>query len=105
MSPFCGLLIPLFWTSGNICPGFQSQGRSLRLHTSSPAHNGFLRFTSGVTPADLLAASMAAKLFHPQTCIQALVRLKSRIKRVTTSQHVTKQMLRRLCEIENSIMP
>ena len=29
------------------------------LHASSPVHNGFLRFTSGVTPADLLAASMA----------------------------------------------
>ena len=30
------------------------------LHALSPACNGFLRFTSGATPADLLAASMAA---------------------------------------------
>ena len=29
----------------------------------SPACNGFLRFTSGATPAHLLAISMAAKLF------------------------------------------
>ena len=33
-------LAPLFWTCADICPWFQSQG-------------GFLRFTSGVTPADL----------------------------------------------------
>ena len=25
-SPFCGVLIPIFWTSGDVCPGFQSQG-------------------------------------------------------------------------------
>ena len=30
--------------------------------------NEFLRFTYGATPADLLAASMAAKPFHPCTC-------------------------------------
>ena len=35
-------LIPLFWTSGDICPGFQSQGGC------------------GATPANLLMASMAA---------------------------------------------
>ena len=29
ISPFCGPLVPLFWTSGDICPGFQSQGGSL----------------------------------------------------------------------------
>ena len=29
-----------------------------------PAHNRFLRFTPGVTPADLLVASMAAELFQ-----------------------------------------
>ena len=26
MSFFVGPLIPLFWTSGDVCPGFQSQG-------------------------------------------------------------------------------
>ena len=48
---FVGPQIPLFWTSGDICPGFQSKGGLPYLHASSPAHNGFLRFTSGVTPA------------------------------------------------------
>ena len=27
-SSFCGQLIPLFWTSGEVCPRFQSQGGS-----------------------------------------------------------------------------
>ena len=31
--------------------------------TSSSAYNGFLRFTSGAKPADLLVASMAAEPF------------------------------------------
>ena len=49
-------------------------------------HNGFLRFTSGMTPADLLVASMAAKpFFDPHTCRQTLVGLESRIKRVAAS--------------------
>ena len=47
-------LIPLFWTSGDVCPGFQSQGGFPQLCASSPAHNIFLRFTSGVTPADCI---------------------------------------------------
>ena len=40
---------------------------------SSPTCNGFFRFTSGATPADLLVASMAAKPFDSHTYIQALV--------------------------------
>ena len=65
---------------GDICLGFQSQGGFLYLHNSSLACNWFLRFTSGVTPADLLAVSMAAKPFHPHTCICTLVGLGARIK-------------------------
>ena len=48
---FVGPLIPLFWTSGDVCPGFQNQGGFPRLRASLPAHNGFLRFTSGAIPA------------------------------------------------------
>ena len=44
---------------------------------SLPAYKRFLRVTSGATPADLLAASMAAKPFHTRTCVQALVGLES----------------------------
>ena len=38
------------------------------LHAFSPACNGFLRFTSGVTPADLLVANMRTKSFRKSTC-------------------------------------
>ena len=48
---FAGPLIPLFWTSGDVCPGFQSQGGFPHLRASLPARNGFLRFTSGATSA------------------------------------------------------
>ena len=46
------------------------------LCASLPVCNGFLRFTSGVTPADCMEVSMAAKPFQStylQTCLQALV--------------------------------
>ena len=46
-----GPLIPLFWTSGDICPVFQSHGGFSHLRAYLPVHKGFLRFTSGVTPA------------------------------------------------------
>ena len=50
--------MPLFWTSDDVCPGFQRQGRSL----DSPLVS---------TPADLLAASMVAESFliHILACI------------------------------------
>ena len=35
------------------------------LHTSSPVSNGYLRFTSGASPAALLTASIAAEPFWP----------------------------------------
>ena len=59
-----GPLIPLFWTSGDVSSGFQSQSgfcliRTWQRRTSSITRS--LRFTSGATPADLLAASMAAE--------------------------------------------
>ena len=62
---------PLIWTSGDVCPGFQSQGGTPRLCALSPVCNRVLRFTFGATPADILAA-MAAELFqytHLQTSI------------------------------------
>ena len=50
---FVGPLIPLFWTSGDVCPGFQSQSGSLACFLACV----ILRFTSGMTPAKV---SMAA---------------------------------------------
>ena len=63
ISTFLGPLTHLFSTSDDVCPGFQSQDGSLHLHASSHVHNGTLRFTYGVTPADLLVASTAAEPF------------------------------------------
>ena len=63
INPFSGATDSPFWASGNICPGLQSQGGFPCLGALSPGCNGFLRFRSGVTPADLLVASMVAKPF------------------------------------------
>ena len=49
-----GSLIPMFWTSGDISSGFQS-------HNGQPYSH--LAETCGVTPTDLLMASMAAGRF------------------------------------------
>ena len=65
---FVGRLTPLLWTSGDVYPGFQSQGGSPHLRASSPVCNRFLRFTSGATPADHLVTSMAPQPFDPHTC-------------------------------------
>ena len=89
---FCQATDPLFWTSNNVCPGFQSQSEFPRLCASSPVCN---RFTYGATPANPLATCMVAELFRPCICtyIQALVGLKSKIKCAAASQHVTRQTL------------
>ena len=72
-----GLLIPLCWTSGDICHGFQS------LHAYMICHLHIMdsSFTSGAMLTDLLVASMAAKAFdlHASTSVQKLVGLKPRI--------------------------
>ena len=68
-----GTLIPLFWTSGDVSPGCQSQGEFFCLHALLPVCKGFLRFTSGAPPADHLTASMVTEPFRStHTCVQAL---------------------------------
>ena len=52
--------MPLFWTSGDICPGFQSQDGSLVCFLVCL----ILRFTSGVTLTDCIEVSMAAEPFR-----------------------------------------
>ena len=66
--PCFGLLVTSPWFSK---PGWIPHLRAL-----SPACNEFPRFTSGVTPADCIEVSMAAKPFRStylQMCPQALV--------------------------------
>ena len=42
---FVGPLIPLLWTSGDICPGFQSQGGSLKF---VPCHQREMDFSDSL---------------------------------------------------------
>ena len=44
-------MIPLFWTSNDVCPGFQIQGGTLACFLACV----ILRFTSGATPANSTA--------------------------------------------------
>ena len=61
---FVGPLMRLYWTSGDVSSGFQSQSGQPYSHLAETyILHIFLRFSSGVTPADLLVASMAAELF------------------------------------------
>ena len=62
-SLFCGDTDSLFWTSGDICPRLRSQVDCLACMLLSPVCNRILQFSSGVTPGDLLAVSMAAEPF------------------------------------------
>ena len=71
-----GPLIPPFGISGDVCPGFQSQGGSLFAHFLAWV---ITRFTSGATPADCIEVSMAAEplgSMYWQTCPQALVEVR-----------------------------
>ena len=63
---FVGPLIPLFWTFGDVCPRFQSQGGFPCLHGLSAACNRFLKFTSSVTPANFLAEELFCFYFLPK---------------------------------------
>ena len=53
-----------FVTSSDVRPGFQSQGGSPHLQDLSLVCNRILRFTSSVTPVDLMVTSMAAGPFQ-----------------------------------------
>ena len=63
MGPFCGATdtphLDFCWCR----PLVSKSGWIPCLHASSPVFNGFIRLTSGATPADLLTASIAAEPF------------------------------------------
>ena len=72
--PFVGPLIPLFWTSGDVSSGFQSQSgfcliHTWQRHTSNVTRS--LRFTSGVTHLPVYDASIAAsRLPHMRVSVE-----------------------------------
>ena len=64
IGPSCGVTdTPSFGLLVMFALGFKSRVDLLTCLLHHPACNTILRFTSGVTPADILAASMAAKSF------------------------------------------
>ena len=58
MCPILGPLVPLFWISGNVSSGFQSQSGLPYLHCRGKRNACSLRSASGATCADLLAAGL-----------------------------------------------
>ena len=56
MCPILGPLEPLFWISGDVSSGFQSQSRLPYSHCGGKCNVHSLRSTSGATHANLLAA-------------------------------------------------
>ena len=92
ISPFRRPLIPLFWTSGDICPRSQSQGGSLAYFLTCV----ILRFTSGVTLADFIEVSMAAEPFgsmylqrYPQTLVEVLLSVRVTVGLTVNRYHQT----------------
>ena len=75
MSFFGGPLAPLFWISGDVSSGFQSQSELPYSHCGGECNVCFPRSTSGATLADLLAAG-AQPVLSPHTVSE--VRLSGR---------------------------
>ena len=81
-SPFCDCdTDTLFWTFGDVCPGFQSQGGTPHLHTLPPTHNGFFRFTSGAPPADTSRPAWRKSRYNPRKHSLAILWVSSCILR------------------------
>ena len=74
MSFFLGPLVPLFWISGDVSSGFQSQSGFclIRYFCGGECNVHSPRFTSGATLADLLAAG-AQPVTSPHACAEDLI--------------------------------
>ena len=69
--PFLGPLVPLFWISGDVSSGFQSQSGFclIRYFCGGECNVHSPRFTSGATLANLLAAG-AQPVTSPHACAE-----------------------------------
>ena len=69
--PFLGPLVPLFWISGDVSSGFQSQSGFclIRYFCAGECNVHSPRFTSGATLADLLAAG-TQPITSPHACAE-----------------------------------
>ena len=93
--PFMGLLIPLFWTSGDVSSGFQSQSGFCLIQACRRCMCYICseRFTSGATPANLLQSVWQPSCSLPHTCKQVLVGLKTWIYRRSTDWAMRARLL------------
>ena len=84
--PFLGPLVPLFWISGDVSSGFQSQSGFclIRYFCGGECNVRSPRFTCGATLADLLAAG-AQLVTSPHACAE--VGLGNRTDRRRTRYH------------------
>ena len=64
-----GPRIPLFWTTGDVCPGVQSQGGSPRVRASSPVRNGFLRRKQFLPSANEVVERSVGHSVHRGRCV------------------------------------
>ena len=89
--PFLGPLVPLFWISGDVSSGFQSQSGFCLIgyFCIGECNIHSLRFTSGATLADLLAAStqLVTSPLHVQRWDLAQIRTYNHTDRGRTRYH------------------
>ena len=86
ISPFLGPLVPLFQTSSDISPDFESQDRAPHLSALLAACDGYLRFTSGVIPTHLQGNQHGNQSPLPSYCFHALVGVEL-VSQSATSRH------------------
>ena len=93
-----GSLIVLYWNSGDVCPGFQSQGEFPHLPASSPVCSRFLRFTSGATPANIfgcqhgsraVSSTYATIKVNPFIKVALCVTQQIQVKRIWQHQNIS----------------
>ena len=86
MCPILGPLVPLFWISGDVSSGFQSQSGLPYSHCGGKHNVCSLRSTSGATHADLLAAGFAASPVPTYCCRGEVAGIRTCALRISVSQ-------------------
>ena len=86
--PFLGPLVPLFWISGDVSSGVQSQSRIclIRFFCEGECYVHSPRSTSGATLADLLVAGREAGLVPTYCCRGEVAGIRTRALRISMSQ-------------------
>ena len=99
--PFLGPLVPLFWISGDVSSGFQSQSGFCRIRyfCGGECNLHSPRFTSGATLANLLVAG-AQPVTSPHACAEVGLGSVSNVQ-----SHEQKTNALPLCQRPGFVMP